>query len=256
MRPGLRLLALAVVMLAALLSGCGPAEAERLTVEVVAQHPHDQNAFTQGLVWHDGQLYESTGLFGRSDLRQTTLDGALVRQRPLAPDLFGEGLELVGDELLQLTWRNGMLLRYDLATFEPTTTQRYEGEGWGLCFDGTALWQSDGSSTLTRRDPKTFERLGGLAVQQDGRRVTQLNELECVGGAIYANVWLTDDIVRIDGRTGAVTAVIDASGLRKAVGQLGPDAVLNGIAHDKATGNFLVTGKLWPALFEVRFVKP
>lgn len=244
---------LSLTAAASLLAGCARQGPERLTVEVLAKHPHDSTAFTQGLLLHGGFLYESTGLQGASSVRQTTLEGEVVRIRPLASSLFGEGLALVGDELLQLTWQDGLLLRYDLDTFEPTGNQRYEGEGWGLCFDGTALWMSDGSADLVRRAPGDFAVLGRVEVRLAGKPVVRLNELECVGGAVYANVWQTDDIMRIDPATGNVTAVIDAAPLRASLGPLSPDAVLNGIAYDPASGNFLLTGKLWPSLFEVRF---
>ncbi len=251
-------LAPACALLAAcalLLSGCGGQTAERLGVEVIAQHRHDDQAFTQGLLWHDGYLYESTGLLGRSSLRQTTLEGEVVRQRDLANDVFGEGLALVGDELLQLTWQNQLLLRYDLETFEPTGETSYEGEGWGLCYDGRALWMSDGSAELTQRDPVSFEVIGAVEVKLDGKPVRRLNELECVGGAVYANVWKTDEVLEIDPTSGTVTALIDASPLRRMAGVVGRSAVLNGIAFEPESQNFLLTGKLWPALFEVRFVK-
>jgi glutamine cyclotransferase len=253
MRPRLVpfLVTVAVALLAA---GCRGQGAERLGVEIVAQHTHDPQAFTQGLVWHEGTLYESTGLLGRSSLREVRLDGTVLRKRDLAANMFGEGLELVGDELLQLTWQNGVLLRYDATTFEPTGTQRYAGEGWGLCFDGAALWMSDGSAKLTKRDPVTFEVEGSVEVSRDGKPLTMLNELECVAGSVYANVWTTDEIVRIDPTSGRVTAVVDASELRRVAGVTDRDAVLNGIAYDEASGNFMVTGKLWPVLFEVRFV--
>ncbi len=256
--PRRSLLARAGALLGAcalLLSGCGGRAAERLTVEVVAQHPHDEGAFTQGLVWHSGYLYESTGLLGRSSLRQTTLSGEVVRQRELATDLFGEGLALVGEELLQLTWQNGLLLRFDLSSFEPTGRSTYDGEGWGLCYDGQALWMSDGSARITKRDPVSFSVVKTVEVKLDGKPIPQLNELECVSGAVYANVWTTDEILRIDPESGTVTALIDASPLRQLAGVLGRDAVLNGIAFDPSSENFLLTGKLWPVLFEVRFVK-
>jgi len=259
-RPARTPLAPARVLLGAcalllLLSGCGGQTAERLSVEVVAQHRHDDQAFTQGLLWHDGYLYESTGLLGRSSLRQTTLDGEVVRQRDLARDIFGEGLALVGDELLQLTWKNQRLLRYDLATFEPTGETGYEGEGWGLCYDGRALWMSDGSAKLTQRDPISFDVIDTVEVKLDGKLVRRLNELECVGGRVYANVWKTDEVLEIDPKSGTVTAHIDASPLRRLAGALDRAAVLNGIAFDPESQNFLLTGKLWPTLYEVRFVK-
>ncbi len=245
----------AVSLLALALTACGQNAAERLGVTVLAQHPHDDRAFTQGLLLApDGYLYESTGLVGASSLRQVDLaSGEVLRFRPVPPPYFAEGLELVGNELLQLTWQSGVLFRYDLNTFEPLGEQRYQGEGWGLCHDGQVLWMTDGSATLFRRDATTFELLGSVQVQLDGKPLPRLNELECVKGKVYANVWLTDEIVRIEPQSGRVEALIDASGLRALLGITDRDAVLNGIAYDEARDVFLVTGKLWPALFEVRF---
>lgn len=246
--------------LACLLALAAPAAAQapqQLRAEVVASYPHDPRAFTQGLLLHDGTLYESTGLVGRSSLRAVTLaSGVVTRQADLAPPLFGEGLAWVRGELVQLTWRNGTALRWDPATFTRRGEWRYDGEGWGLCFDGTHLVQSDGSHRLFFRDPATFAVVRTLAVTEDGRPLNRLNELECVGDLIYANVWTTDRIVAIAARNGIVRAAIDASGL------LGPDerrglgheAILNGIAYDPADQTFLLTGKLWPKLFRVRFV--
>jgi len=236
------------------LTACGQAPVERLGVTVLGQHPHDHLAFTQGLLLHGGYLYESTGLVGRSSLREVDrASGEVLRYRAVPPPHFAEGLELVGEELLQLTWQTGVLFRYDLTTFELTSEQRYEGEGWGLCYDGSSLWMTDGSATLYERQPETFEVLSSVQVLLDGKPLPRLNELECVDGKVYANVWLTDEIVRIDPGTGRVEALIDASALRELVGIHDRDAVLNGIAYDAEREVFLVTGKLWPALFEVRF---
>lgn len=248
----LGLLLLAVLLLCA----CGPQQPQRLTVEVIAERPHDPGAFTQGLQFaNDGKLYESTGLVGRSSLREVTREtGAVIRQRDIPAPYFTEGIALVDDEIVQLTWQAGLAFRWDRSTFEPTGEQRYEGEGWGLCYDGRALWMSDGSATLTRRDPATFAALGSVEVRRDGEPLRRLNELECVGDDVYANVWMTDEIVRIDPRSGRVTAVIDAAPLRSSLGVLSPDAVLNGIAYDERADAFLITGKLWPKAFEVRFV--
>lgn len=248
----LGLLLLAVLLLCA----CGPQQPQRLTVEVIAERPHDPGAFTQGLQFaNDGKLYESTGLVGRSSLREVTREtGAVIRQRDIPAPYFTEGIALVDDEIVQLTWQAGLAFRWDRSTFEPTGEQRYEGEGWGLCYDGRALWMSDGSATLTRRDPATFAALGSVEVRRDGEPLRRLNELECVGDDVYANVWMTDEIVRIDPRSGRVTAVIDAAPLRSSLGVLSPDAVLNGIAYDERADAFLLTGKLWPKAFEVRFV--
>lgn len=245
---------LAALLLA--LAACGPGHSQELTVEVVRQLPHDPGAFTQGLLLHDGLLYESTGLVGRSSLRSVAPEtGEVVRQRDIPAPYFAEGLALVDDELLQLTYRAGKLFRWDRDTFEPRGEQAYTGEGWGLCYDGEWLWMTDGTAELERRDPRTFEVTRSVSVERDGKRLALLNELECVDGAVYANVWKTDEIVRIDPASGKVTATIDASPLRALLpGDLVIDAVLNGIAYDADRDLFLVTGKLWPSLFEVRFV--
>lgn len=223
---------------------------------VLETRPHDPDSFTQGLVWFEGRFFESSGRYGRSDLREVdAVTGEVVRSRPLAADEFAEGLALVEDRLVQLTYREGVAHVYDRETFEPIGRFRYDGEGWGLCYDGTDLWMSDGSSTLIRRDPTTFEIRGRLAVTRDGRPVTRLNELGCVGDEIYANVWMTTDIVRIVKRHGRVEAVIDASALVPDDPRVraDPDAVLNGIAHDPDEDIFFLTGKLWDVMYVVRF---
>lgn len=244
-------------LLSLLAAAPAAAQSTAMRVQVLASYPHDAGAFTQGLLLHDGALYESTGLVGRSSLRQVELaTGKVLRKADLPPPLFGEGLAWANQELIQLTWQNGRALRWDPATFAARGEWHYEGEGWGLCYDGTALVQSDGSSRLVFRDPRTFAPLRTLAVTEDGKPVTRLNELECVGDTIYANVWMTDRIVAIAAASGAVRGEIDASGLltpeeRK---RSGSEAILNGIAFDPSNNTFLVTGKLWPKLFRVRFV--
>ena len=228
-----------------------PAPPERLRVRVVATYPHDADAFTQGLLWHDGTLYESTGQYGESTVRQVELaTGRVLRQAALPRHLFGEGLALVGDRLVQLTWQEGVALIWGLADFAPRGEHRYTGEGWGLCYDGRRLVMSDGSARLTFRDPETFAVTGGVDVTVGGVPADRLNELECVEGAVYANVWRDQEIFRIDPSDGRVTAVIDASGLLTPTERRDAD-VLNGIAHRAETGTFLITGKLWPKLFEV-----
>lgn len=248
----------AALLAALLLGGCNRAAApELLRAEAIAVFPHDPAAFTQGLLFHNGRLYESTGLYGRSELREVDLEsGAVVRRRPLEARLFGEGLARVGDRLIQLTYREGVALVYDLDTFEELERFRYSGEGWGLCFDGAVLWMSDGSSSLQRRDPQSFELLGRLEVRREGREVPRLNELACAEGAIVANVWLSTELVRIDPQSGAVTAVIDASALVPDDPRVrnDRDAVLNGVAFDPESGRWWLTGKLWPVLYEVRWV--
>jgi glutaminyl-peptide cyclotransferase len=220
--------------------------------EVVRTLPHDPQAFTQGLVYRDGRFLESTGLRGRSSLRRVVPEtGAVEHRVELSSDRFGEGLAVVGSELIQLTWQNGVALRYDL-DFGRIGTFDYQGEGWGLCYDGARLVMSDGSSKLSFRDPKSFAVVGSIEVTHDGAPVRNLNELECVGSLVYANVWQTDTIVRIEPKSGRVLTSIDASGLLSAPEAARAD-VLNGIAFDPSTGHFFITGKLWPKLFEVRF---
>lgn len=227
---------------------------ERLVVTVHRSYPHDRRAFTQGLELADADSYfESTGLQGRSSVRRVRLDsGEVIARRDLDPSQFGEGLTRVDERLVQLTWKDGVARVYDATTLEPLEDLTYEGEGWGLCHDGTHLVMSDGSDTLAIRDPGTFEVVERVRVTRDGKPVQRLNELECVDGAIYANVFQTEEILRIDRGSGRVTGVIDASGLLAADDAANVD-VLNGIAYDHTRGVFLLTGKLWPKLFEVTF---
>lgn len=227
---------------------------EELRVRVLRKYPHARDAFTQGLIWHDGVMYESTGQYGKSSLRRVRLeDGKVLAQRNLDPNLFGEGLARVGEQLIQLTWRSGLALVSDLATLEQLGTLPYRGEGWGLCYDGTSLVMSDGSSILEFRDPKSMALLREVSVTKNGRPVPQINELECVGSEIYANIWRQDEILRLDARTGHVTATIDASSLRTLFESARAD-VLNGIAYKPDSKTFLMTGKRWPQLFEVELV--
>jgi glutaminyl-peptide cyclotransferase len=219
----------------------------------IADFPHDPEAFTQGLVLYDGWFYESTGLRGRSTVRRVEPTTGRVDAVTALPDGdFGEGLARIGERLIQLTWQENVAHVYDRATLTRSAQFAYDGEGWGLCFDGTRLIMSDGSSSLFFRDPDSFELIGEVMVTRDGGEVARLNELECVDDLVFANVWRTDEIVRVDPATGIVLTRIDASGL------LTPDEaraadVLNGIAHDADSGHFFITGKLWPRLFEVSF---
>jgi glutamine cyclotransferase len=232
-----------------------PKSPERLKVRVISTHPHDASAYTQGLVWHDGSLYESAGQYGVSSLRQVDpATGEVRRSIDLPRQYFAEGLARVGDRLIQLTWQEGVAFLYRLSDFEKIGEHRYQGEGWGLCHDGTRLILSDGSDRLTFRDPETFEPTGEVRVRMAGAPVDRLNELECVEGAVYANVYQTEDIVRIDPETGEVTALIDASGLLGAADYQAGAEVLNGIAYDPVSKRFLITGKNWPLLFEVELV--
>lgn len=242
-----------------------------LTVEVLNVYPHDENAFTQGLLLlAPGVLLESTGLRGQSSLREVDLEtGEVLRRvevrRPEAelsgpnaqPDYFAEGLELVEGRLIQLTWTAGEAFVYDVETFERIDTYTYEGEGWGLCYDGRYLYMSDGSPYISVREPATFALIVKSLVTLDGQPIRSglLNELECVGDSIYANLWQTDFIVQLDKVTMQTTALIDVRGMLPEEDRpRDPGGVLNGIAYNPESDTFYLTGKLWPKLFEVRFV--
>lgn len=230
-------------------------EVEQLTIRVLTEIPHDAAAFTQGLLFHDGHFYESTGLYGRSSLRKLDASsGKRVLKRKLNSKYFGEGLARVGQQLIQLTWLEGRAFVYDLADFSLQQEFQYQGEGWGLCFDDERLWMSDGSSLLQRRNPEDFSAQGQLKVTLYGEPLDQLNELACVGNHIYANIWHDERIVRINKSSGQVDAIIDASALIAASGRSAdPEAVLNGIAYDEQAEVFYLTGKLWPKIFKVQW---
>ena len=226
-----------------------------LRVEVLREIPHDTTAYTQGLLWRDGWLYESTGQYGESRLsRIDPATGDVVQQMRISPAFFGEGLALIDDRLIMLTYKAERAFVYDRDTFEQLQTFAYRGEGWGLCHDGRRLVMTNGSDTLTFRDPLTFEETGSVRVTLRGRPQTQLNELACVDGIVYANVYQEDYLVVIDPETGRVTHQIDASGLLTPEEARGVD-VLNGIAHNPDTETFYITGKDWPKMFEVLFVE-
>ncbi len=230
------------------------APALRLRPEVIQRFTHDRAAFTQGLLFHEGRLYESRGLYEQSAL--TEIDpttGDVLRRVDVDDDYFAEGLAHVDDRLIQLTWRAGLALVYDRNTFELVDQFSYSGEGWGLCFDGESLWMSDGTDTLTRRDAQTFEALDRVRVTLDGSPLDQLNELECIDGTVWANVWLTDLIVEIHPPSGTVVSLVDAAGLLSEDERNAGADVLNGIAHDPDRDAIIITGKNWPAMFEVEF---
>jgi glutamine cyclotransferase len=219
---------------------------------VVHVYPHDPQAFTQGLAFAAGELFESTGRYGVSDLRRVDLDsGTVLQRRPLPDNLFGEGIAVWGGRIVQLTWRSRMGFVYDRRSFEVLRTFRYRTEGWGITYDGHRLVMSDGSSTLHLLDPDTLEVLEDLVVEDRGTSVPNLNELEFVNGEIWANIWRSDWIARISPRTGAVAAWIDLSDLLPARDRRRAD-VLNGIAYDAQGDRLFVTGKLWPKLFEIK----
>jgi glutaminyl-peptide cyclotransferase len=228
---------------------------QQLRVGVIERRPHDGASVTQGLELDDGVLYESAGTYGESSVRIVDPVTGEVRQRVDLDDAeFAEGLTVVDDTVIVLTWKEHVAHVLDADTLEERGTFSYDTEGWGLCDDGDRLVMSDGTSTLRFRDRSTFAEVGRVEVTFNGDAVPRLNELECVDGAVYANVWQTDAIVRIDPGSGEITAVVDASGLIDDSERVDSNAVLNGIAYDDATDTFLITGKRWPAMFEVRFV--
>ncbi len=237
---------------------------ERLSMEVLNTYPHDTEAFTQGLlVGEEGLLYESTGRYGQSTLRAVEPEtGEVVRRYDLPPEIFAEGLALVDDRLYQITWREQIAVVYDLETgadedtFEPFGTFGYSGEGWGLCYDGESLYMSDGSGTINVRNPETFQPTAQYMVTLYGVFVDEINELECVGDDVYANIWNSDTIIRFDKTTGIVNAVIDGGNLLspEVLASYPGGAVLNGIAYNPESETFYVTGKLWESVFEVNFV--
>ncbi len=227
------------------------------TYRIVNTYPHDQGAFTEGLVFEQGVLYESTGLRGRSTLRRVALETGDVLQRHALPDrFFGEGITLYGDKIIQLTWQSNIGFVYDKNSFELLRTFHYPTEGWGLTHDGQRLIMSDGTSTLHFLDPETLEDIAQVEVYDNHDPVTRLNELEYIRGEVYANVWQADRIAIIDPETGRVTAWIDLEGLLDAEDYGEPEDVLNGIAYDPETDRLFVTGKLWPRLFEIELISP
>lgn len=232
-----------------------PLTVTSLRLEVLRELPHDRTAFTQGLLWRDGFLYESTGQYGNSRVRRLNpRTGSVEHEIFIAPTLFGEGLAMVGNELFMLTYKAERAIVFDADTFDPVRVFRYGGEGWGLCYDGKRLIMSNGSDTLTFRDPVTFEQTGTVRVTFRGQPLTDINELECAKNRVYANIWQDDFLVIIDPSTGRVTHQIDASGLLASQELWGAD-VLNGVAYDSHADTFYLTGKLWPKMFEVRFVE-
>jgi len=260
-------LILALAGAALFAEGCGSgsarptAQAQATTPEygyvLVHTYPHDREAFTEGLFFLDGYLYESTGLEGQSDVRKVDLGtGKVLQVHALSPSLFGEGIVNWKDRLVQLTYQSQIGFVYDLATFKPLSTFRYQGEGWGLTQDGTHILMSDGTPDIRFIDPETLKETGRITVTDRGQPVRNVNELEWVKGEILANIWQTNEIARIDPKTGRVTGWIDLSGLLGPGDRSSdPDAVLNGIAYDARTDRLFVTGKRWPKLFEIRLVR-
>ena len=231
-----------------------PAAAPTWRHEVVRSFPHDPDAFTQGLLFRDGFLYESTGRNGRSSLRKVELEtGKVVQRLGVGRAVLRRRAGRLGTQLIQLTWETNIGFVYDRATFKQLRTFTYKGEGWGLADDGARLVMSDGTPELRFLDPQTLAEIGRVRVLDGAAAVDDLNELEVVKGEIFANVWLTDRIAVIAPATGRVVAWLDLKGLMPA--QANPDAVLNGIAYDAARDRLFVTGKLWPRMFEIRVIR-
>jgi glutaminyl-peptide cyclotransferase len=222
---------------------------------IVHTYPHDPRAYTQGLVFIDGHLYESTGLNGRSSLRMDDLaTGRVLQSAPVPQQYFAEGLAAWGSTLVQLTWQSHVAFVYDRFSFRLLKTLHYDCDGWGLTSDGKSLIESDGTSEIRFFDPATFRELRHITVTDRGKSIDQLNELEYIHGQIYANVWHTDRIARISPATGQVLGWIDLKGILPDSQRTDPEAVLNGIAYDAAHDRLFVTGKLWPSLFEIKVV--
>jgi len=227
------------------------------TYNIVNTYPHDPDAFTQGLVFEDGVLYEGTGRFGHSTLRRVELEtGGILQIHELSEQFFGEGITIYGDKIIQLTWKSNIGFVYDKDSFELLQEFNYSTEGWGITHDGTRLIMSDGTSTLHFLDPQTFEEIGQLGVFDNDGPVTRLNELEYIQGEIYANVWQTDRIARIAPGTGRVVGWVELGGLLTTEDLTEPVDVLNGIAYDAKTDRLFVTGKLWPKVFEIELISP
>ncbi|HSB12644.1 MAG TPA: glutaminyl-peptide cyclotransferase [Blastocatellia bacterium] len=234
-------------------SSDGDGRARQVLFEVVNSYPHDPTSFTQGLLWHDGGFYESTGLNGQSKLRRLEFPaGRVLKEVALPADLFGEGLAMIDSRLIQLTWTSHRGFVYDRDSFRLLQEFRYDTEGWGLTYDGTSLILSDGSSDLFYLDPQTFKQVGKLAVTMNGQPVRELNELEFIEGEIWSNVWQRDLILRIDPSTGKVTSFLNLKGILAPSDRTGSEDVLNGIAYDPERKRIFVTGKLWPRIFEIR----
>jgi glutamine cyclotransferase len=219
---------------------------------VINAYPHDPEAFTQGLFFHNGRLYEGTGLRGQSTVRIVELEtGEITRIHHMPPEYFGEGITLLGPSIIQVTWQSHVGFIYERHSLEVLDTFEISTEGWGITYDGTSLILSDGTSTLHFLDPETFQETRTIDVRDGDDAVSLINELEYIDGEVYANIWKTDLIARIDPQRGSVNGWLDLSGLKEQIEDQSSIDVLNGIAYDEESGHLFVTGKLWPLLFEI-----
>ena len=244
------------LLMAGVVACAPPMTAPEYGYRVVHVYPHDRNAFTQGLEFRAGFLYEGTGLTGRSMLRKVKLEtGEVLQQINIAPQLFGEGITVMNQQIIELTWRSQIGFVYDQASFRQLRSFNYPGEGWGLANDGQQIYMSDGSAEIRCWDPVSLQEKRRFTVRDGGRPVSSLNELEWVRGEIYANIWQKDFIVRISPTDGRVVGWVDLSGLLSAADREPPVDVLNGIAYDILGDRLFVKGKLWPKLFEIKLVK-
>jgi len=263
----------AALLLSAALAACGPSASANNTsadpqptafapappsgpgqcsYAIEKEYPHDTSAFTEGLLFDNGELWESTGLVQQSSIRRVRLaDGKVLQETAVPPPFFGEGLTKWKNELISVTWQHGKGFRWDARTLRKLGEFSYTGEGWGLTHDGKSLILSDGTAVLRFLNPSDAKVQRTVKVTSDGQEIANLNELEWVNGEVLANVWMTDQIVKIDPKSGNVRAVIDLTELRQRAGAQGPDAVLNGIAYDPAGKRLFVTGKNWPKLFQI-----
>ena len=239
-------------LLCLLVAGFSP---QQSAYRVVKAYPHDRTAFTQGLEFRDGFLFEGTGLVGRSSLRKIKLEtGQVLERYDVPPPFFGEGITVLNQQILELTWQTQTGFIYDKSTFHVIRSFNYAGEGWGLTNDGKQIYMSDGSAQIRVWDPATLKELRRITVRDGAREVVALNELEFVRGELFANVWQTDRIARISPTDGKVLGWIDLSGILPKADHPEPEAVLNGIAYDAAADRLFVTGKLWPKIFEIKLL--
>ncbi len=226
------------------------------TVEIINVYPHDRAAFTQGLFYHEGYLFESTGLSGKSSLRKADLQtGKIIKKIALPVEYFAEGITLHKNKIYQLTWTNQLMFIYDSVNFKKIQAIKYSGEGWGITSDGQKLFMSDGSAKITCRDPDTFEVIGILNIADEKKAIHGINEMEYIGGEIWANIFMEDIIARISPSTGKILGWVDLTSLYSMLNKYEGIDVLNGIAYDKKNGSIFVTGKYWPYIFEIKIKK-